>query len=105
MDSDLLIIYSGNVHNVTGNVNSGRKQESREAAYTTDITTLIDQRIVAPGNRLGEWSALRQALCNLGRNYGVGRGGEKFRGEKTFLSLKEWNHDSSVIQIVVYSLH
>jgi hypothetical protein len=27
-------------------------QESRETAYTTDITTLIDQRIAAPGNTL-----------------------------------------------------
>jgi hypothetical protein len=97
LDSDLVIIHSGNVHNVTGNVNSGRKQESREFAYKTDITTFIDQRIAAPGNRLGEWSALRQALCNLGRNCGMGRIGEKFREEKTFLSLKEWNHDSSVI--------
>jgi hypothetical protein len=65
-------------------------QESRKVAYTTDITTLINQGIAAPGNRLSVWSASRQALCNLGRNCGMGRGGEKFREEKTILSQPEW---------------
>jgi hypothetical protein len=49
MVNELLTIYSGNVHNITGNVNSGRNQDSPEIAYTTAITTFIDH-----GNGLGE---------------------------------------------------
>jgi len=53
--------------------------KSWEITYTTGVTTLIDQRIAAPANRLGECSASRQALCYLECNYGMGLGGEQFR--------------------------